>query len=320
MSRFFLTPLALLACGLPGLAHAGAGTVAPDGCGQAGVWLQVLGSGGPEIADGRASSGYLVWQDGRARLLVDAGAGVALRFGEAGAAFADLDAILFSHTHVDHVADLAPLVKASWFGPRRRDLPLVGPSGSPFTVDVRTLAGRLFASDGVYPYLDGFLAPDGGRYRLAPRVLDVADTAIRRDVLGGPGGLRAAAVPVDHGPIPALAWRVDIGAATVVFTGDTTNRTARIGALAGSDTEVLVAHHAIPEHAGGAAAKLHMPPSQIGRLAALVDPDLLVLSHRMRRTLGRERESVALIREHYDGDLRLASDLACFEVTAPVTR
>lgn len=46
-----------------------------------GVAVQVLGSGGPEIGDKRASSAYLVWQNGRARALIDMGAGAALRFG-----------------------------------------------------------------------------------------------------------------------------------------------------------------------------------------------------------------------------------------------
>jgi hypothetical protein len=54
-------------------------------CGGAGVSVQVLGSGGPELQDKRASSSYLVWQDGQARVLVDAGGGSALRFGESGA-------------------------------------------------------------------------------------------------------------------------------------------------------------------------------------------------------------------------------------------
>lgn len=39
------------------------------------VGLVVLGSGGPEVGDGRASSGYLVRLDGVGRVLVDAGAG-----------------------------------------------------------------------------------------------------------------------------------------------------------------------------------------------------------------------------------------------------
>jgi hypothetical protein len=53
-------------------------------CGEKGVAVQVLGSGGPELQDKRASSSYLVWQDGQARALIDAG-GVAL-FGSVRAA------------------------------------------------------------------------------------------------------------------------------------------------------------------------------------------------------------------------------------------
>src|SRR6516225_4474688 len=64
-------------------------------CGVQGVVLQVLGSGGPELQDKRASSSYLIWEDGKARVLVDAGGGSALRFGESGARMSDLDAMFF---------------------------------------------------------------------------------------------------------------------------------------------------------------------------------------------------------------------------------
>jgi Metallo-beta-lactamase superfamily len=74
-------------------------------CGGEGVAVQVLGSGRPELQDKRASSSYLVWQEGQARVLVDAGGGSALRFGESGAKMSQLDVILFSHFHVDHSAD-----------------------------------------------------------------------------------------------------------------------------------------------------------------------------------------------------------------------
>ena len=69
------------------------------------VVLQVLGSGGPIADDGRASTGYLVWVDGKSRALIDTGGGIFLRFGEAGASFADLDFIGLSHLHTDHSAD-----------------------------------------------------------------------------------------------------------------------------------------------------------------------------------------------------------------------
>src|SRR4029077_12291613 len=41
-------------------------------CRSQGIAVQVLGSGGPELQDKRASSSYLLWQDGRARVVLDA--------------------------------------------------------------------------------------------------------------------------------------------------------------------------------------------------------------------------------------------------------
>jgi hypothetical protein len=40
-----------------------------------GVALQVLRSGGPIADDARASSAYLVWVDGKSRVLIDFGGG-----------------------------------------------------------------------------------------------------------------------------------------------------------------------------------------------------------------------------------------------------
>ena len=75
-------------------------------CGATGLAVQVLGSGGPEMQDKRASTSYLIWDRGKARVIVDAGGGSALRFGESGAHFSQLDVFLFSHFHIDHSGDL----------------------------------------------------------------------------------------------------------------------------------------------------------------------------------------------------------------------
>lgn len=77
---------------------------------------------------------------------------------------------------------------------------------------------------------------------------------------------------------------------------------------------LLLAHHAIPEDAGSAARALHMPSSVIGEIAAGAKVKQLVLSHRMNRTLGRERGLTALIRRHYRGPLNFAEDGQCFSI------
>ncbi|MEE9451528.1 MAG: MBL fold metallo-hydrolase, partial [Gammaproteobacteria bacterium] len=72
--------------------------------------LQVLGSGGPNDVDGRASSSYLIWLDGKAKIMVDAGGGASLRFGESGANIEDLEVMAISHLHVDHSIDVATMI------------------------------------------------------------------------------------------------------------------------------------------------------------------------------------------------------------------
>jgi hypothetical protein len=58
--------LVILAINCPFVPSADAQT-----CGGEGIAVQVFGSGGPELQDKRASSSYLVWQDGQARVLVE---------------------------------------------------------------------------------------------------------------------------------------------------------------------------------------------------------------------------------------------------------
>lgn len=93
-------------------------------CGDIGVWLQVLGSGGP-AGLGRASAGYLVWIDGVSRIVVDAGGGTFARFHEAGARVPDLQLLALSHFHSDHASDVPALLWTQPSAPR-----IAGPSGN----------------------------------------------------------------------------------------------------------------------------------------------------------------------------------------------
>lgn len=72
-------------------------------------WFLELGSGGPLLADAglvpRASASYLVWIDGRGKVLVDLGGGAFLRFGQSTVRLDDLSLIAISHLHPDHVSD-----------------------------------------------------------------------------------------------------------------------------------------------------------------------------------------------------------------------
>lgn len=277
-------------------------------CDTQGIVLQVLGSGGPEINDQRASSSYLIWQDGHARILVDIGGGSMLRLEQSGADINDLDLLLLTHLHVDHSADLPYLIKATYFTERDRDLPIYGPTGNRLMPATTVFLQSLFGPQGAFRYLQEYV--DGtGSYRLLPKDVNAA-TETQQSVLQNKD-YRLAAVAVHHGPIPALAWRVTLAGKTIVFSGDMNGEKHTLEALA-TDADMLVAHNAVPEDASGAARDLHMPPSVIGKIAAQAKVKQLVLSHRMQRTLGRETETLKFIRQQYTGPVQFADDLQCF--------
>jgi ribonuclease BN (tRNA processing enzyme) len=274
------------------------------------VQVQVLGSGGPELEDKRASSSYLVWQDGRPRILIDSGGGSALRFGQAGAHVAQLDAVLFTHLHIDHSADFPALIKSSYFEERALPLPVYGPPGNQAFPATTEFVAELFdGKRGAYRYLADFLAGKEGGYPLQAHDVVLAAHEIRTVVSARDFVLDAT--PVIHGGVPAIAWRVSMGGRIIAFSGDTNGDNGNLERLA-MGADLLVAHNAIPEGETGAPRRLHMPPSVIARIASTAGVRRLVLSHRMLRTLGRESETRSVIARVYPGPVAFADDLDCF--------
>lgn len=274
------------------------------------VELQMLGTRGPEFLDGRASTGYLIRLDGRARVLVDAGPGTLQRFGQSGANYADLTLLLFTHFHVDHSGDFAGFVKAGFFTERTQTLTVIGPSGNRLVPSAGEFVERTTGRDGVYPYLAGFT--DGGaQYRIDARTLAWSDTDAAIVTAYEDDALRVLAVPVHHGPFPAFGYRVELAGCTLAFTGDLSGRLGTMPGLA-RGAQILVAHNAIPEDETGVAERLHIKPSAIGVLAAQAGVGHLLLTHQMARTLHRHDETLHLIREYYDGPVDFPDDLDRF--------
>ena len=303
-------------------------------CGEEGVWVQILGAGGPELDDGGAGPSYLLWVDNQARLLVDAAPGASVRFDEAGAAFADLDAVAFTQLSAHHAADLPAFLDGSRSQGRDRRLPLLGPDGQGELPGMAAFLERLIGANGAYPHLADLLTPRSSKRPPRPRragpdagsphspaapsqggyhvsAVEVPAAGRRRWAKFGAPNLRLAAMPVHHGDLPALAWRAEAGGYAVVFAGDLSNRkNVLAGFAAGADA--LVVSHALPEHMRGAARERHLIPSQIGRIAAAAGVRMVILGHRMNRTRGRESQSREAIEAAYGGPLIFANDLECW--------
>jgi len=297
---------------VPGCAWAS--PVWAQNCGGAGLAVQVLGSGGPEMQDKRASSSYLIWDHGRARVLIDAGGGSALRFGQSGAQMAQLDVILFSHFHIDHSGDFPTLVFSSWFEDRHRPLPVYGPPGNEYMPSTTEFVHDLFSDPhGAWRYLSDMVDPgQTDSYKLQPHNVTVGQTPA---LVMRTGTMELDAVRVIHGAFPALAWRVQMGGKRMVFSGDTNGKGDGLTQLA-RGADLFVAHNAVPEDATGVERRLHMPPSVIGATAAKAQVRQLVLSHRMLRTLGDDQEAATRteIQRSYSGPLAFSNDLDCFDV------
>ena len=293
-----------------------ASSATAQSCGATGLAVQVLGSGGPESQDKRASTSYLIWENGKARVVLDAGGGSNLRFGQSGAQMSQVDVFLFSHFHIDHTSDFPAMIFSSWFEDRNRPLPVYGPSGNDIMPSTVEFVNDLFSEPhGAYRYLSELVDSSAGSYKLQPH--NVAASAAPILVLRT-AGMALYAVSVVHGDFPALAWRVEIDGKRIVFSGDTNGEGQGLVQLA-SNADLFVAHNAVPEGATGVERRLHMPPSVIGTIAANAHVKQLVLSHRMLRTLGKENEIKiqAEIARRFSGPIKFANDLDCYPVRSP---
>ena len=271
--------------------------------------VQVLGSGGPDASDARASAGYVLWIDGQARLLVDAGGGVFLRFGEAKAQFETLNAIAITHLHADHVADLIALLKSGFFTERKAPLPIIGPSGNEAFPGMTEYMKDLFdPKRGAYRYLAGYLDGSGGLVKAL--VTEVITHPPKAEVVFENKQFKLTAISVSHGPVPALAYLVEAGGRRIAFSGDQNGVNPAFASLI-QGADILIMDHAIAEMAGGVETNLHARPSDIGKLAASAGVGKVVLSHNMSRSLTHLDENLAIIRKDYHGPVTVAEDLLC---------
>ncbi len=276
------------------------------------VSLQVLGSGGPELNDQRASTSYLVWVDSKAVIMIDAGGGSSYNFEKSGADFNDIKAIAFTHFHVDHSADFSEYIKYSYFSSRKEDLSVYGPAGNAVMPAASEFINALYEKDGAYRYLNNYInTKNNNSYHI--NTTDVSLDKVRSEFKID-NEIKLTAVPVHHGPLAAVAWRVDAAGCSITFSGDMSNQYNALAWLA-KNSDILVAHNAVPEVANRFAHNLHMPPSEIGRIGGEAKVKKLILSHRMKRTLGKEEETLENIRRFYNGPVEFANDLDHYELS-----
>jgi ribonuclease BN (tRNA processing enzyme) len=275
--------------------------------------LQLLGSGGPISDDARASSGTVIWIDGKSRLLIDAGGGVYLRFGQAGARLEDLHFIGMSHFHTDHSADLPALLKGAYFMSADNKISLVGPAGSDAFPSMTNFFKAMFGSeDGAFKYLAGLRdGSDGLRLTVTPTDVDYRSPKpvdVYKD-----DDVKISAFGIPHGDVPTLAFRIEGKYGTIVISADQNGHREGFTDFA-KDADLLVMPAAIDDDADDESKSLHATPTLVGELSQRANPKMLVLNHFMGKALLDKGENVAIIKKYYKGPVYEGRDLSCFRL------
>lgn len=316
MRVLLLTAAALVSSGCVEAPHPAAATGSGAACVpspplSSAFELAVLGSGGP-VSSGRAASGYVVFVDGVARILVDAGPGAFVRLGEMGVDLRRLDTVLLTHLHIDHSGDLPGFVKSrdlSFDGPLL--FRIFGPGGGGDYPSTTAFVDRLFGPQGAFLYLAKFR----NTLKLDAVDLPIAQDAPIREVLRDVD-LHVTSIAVDHDDVPAVAFRIEHAGRAVVVSGDLASKNDNLARLAeGAELLVYDATVLDPPASPPVLYELHTAPKRIGEVAAKARVKSLLLSH---VTLDVQRsDDVVLrsVRTSYAGPARLASDCLRIDLT-----
>ena len=265
------------------------------------IELEILGSGGPEI-DGRVSTSYLLWVDNKAKLIIDMGSGSMLRFEQSGARLETLEAVVLTHLHIDHSVDLPSFVKAGYFSNRRESLDIIAPYGNDEFPSIHEFLIGLFGENGVYRYMRDILTPRSDSFEIRPIEIELHDIITRKYK-----SFTLTLISVHHGLVPALALSIEVDGKKITISGDTNDEDQNLEKIA-QDADLFIAHHAVPEHTGRFAKTLHMTPSIIAQVAQISHVKKIVLTHRMNRTLQKEKVSLEIIKQKFKGDVIFAED------------
>jgi ribonuclease BN (tRNA processing enzyme) len=213
--------------------------------------------------------------------LFDAGVGVMRQLNAASLPINGVTALFITHLHTDHTLGYADLILTSWVMRRGAPFPVYGPTG------LRRMTDHLIAA-----YEEDITIRTEGLERELPDAWQVIVREIGPGIIYDSVGIRVTAIGVPHGSWrEAYGYRVDTPNRSVVISGDTRYSEAIVAASAGVDVlvhEVYSAKYVAPEDRPGGELwpqymkEFHTSDVELGQLAAMAKPKLLLLTHIIR--------------------------------------
>lgn len=273
------------------------------------IEIVLLGTGSPLPDPHRAGPATLVRAAGRA-FLIDCGRGVLQRAAAAGLGAGQVDALLLTHLHSDHITDLNDVITTRWvtsFAPS--PLRIFGPPGTRDVVDATLAVLRLDVGYRLAHHDDLTWSPP-------VEVVEVSDGPVLDEL-----GVRVWAAPTDHRPVqPTNGYRIEHEGRAVVLAGDTVPCAGLDRLAAGADALV---HTVIREDLISAApvqrlrdvCDYHSSVEQAAQTAARAGVGTLVLTHYVPGLApGDEPAWRALAAAHFGGAVELGDDLLTVRV------
>ena len=164
---------------------------------------------------------------GELLFVVDAGAGSAQVAAAGRAPLEQLEAVLLTHFHSDHIAALPEFNLNSWVAGRSRPLDVYGPEG------VSEVVAGLNAA---YQLDLRYRVAHHGKELLDPAIGEMQANLMAVGTVLSFGDLTVTSFQVNHDPIrPAVGYRFDYRGRSVVISGDTTITDGLIDVATGAD-------------------------------------------------------------------------------------
>ena len=277
------------------------------------IEVTLLGTGSPIPDPNRAGPSTLVRAGGQV-FLVDCGRGVLQRAAAAGVGAAGLSALLLTHLHSDHIAELGDLVITRWvtnFAPDPAPLPIIGPPGTAETVEATLKA---FGHD-----IDYRIAHHADLN--APPPIEVHEYT--EGLVWDRDGVTIRVAPTDHRPVaPTIGFRIEFGGASVVLAGDTVPCASLDELAGGADALVHTAIRKdilihVPQQRVKDVCDYHSSVQEAAATAARAGVGTLVLTHYVPAIApGQEEQWRALAATEFNGQIELGDDLHRVEVQA----
>jgi ribonuclease Z len=185
-----------------------------------GLYAGLAGTAGP-FPDIKRAGPCTVVLAGDHLYIVDAGQGAARNIVLMGFPMGKVDAVLLTHFHSDHIADMGEIMMQRWVGgSNTAPIDVIGPTGVETVIEGFNRAYKFDDEYRVAHHGAATLPPSGAGGMARPFSLSSEEDA--SVVVIEEGGLKVTAFKVKHAPVsPAVGYRFDYKGRSLVISGDT---------------------------------------------------------------------------------------------------